>query len=388
MNLLSWNCQGLGAALTVHNLKEECLRIKPQLVFLMETKQKSRRVRKVRRKCCFSEEWIVEPNGKSGGLALWWSEELTVNILFSSKNIIHTSLSATNFDTPFYVTFIYGPPDEHDRNLCWNEIRRIARGINNSWLCLGDFNDIILQDEKMGGNPRAMRKILNFQCFVADCELMDLGYNGYRFTWCNNREGENIIRERIDRAFGNIHLREMFPHMQVFNVDPSGSDHHLLHVNCCYKGVKKARSFRFEPMWVKHSDYLSTIKRGWNYNDVFADSKITSFLTRLSQCKEALWRWSKKEFPNYRRRLEFLKSQLVELMQSDRTSDISKMIVDIKTEIEATIDKEEQYWWQRSRIEWLKAGDKNSRFFHLSTINRRHQNSILRLRDDEENWLT
>ena len=75
------------------------------------------------------------------------------------------------------------------RNLCWDEIIRISRGISESWLCVGDFNDILRQDEKVGGNLRPMRKILNFQKFVADCELLDLGFNGYQFTWCNRREG-------------------------------------------------------------------------------------------------------------------------------------------------------------------------------------------------------
>ncbi|KAK4260996.1 hypothetical protein QN277_004052 [Acacia crassicarpa] len=84
----------------------------------METKQKAKVVRKVRRKCGFNEDWIVNPVGKSGGLALWWSDGLIVNILSSSSNIIHTSVSSGTFSTPAYITF-YGPTDEGDRLLCW-----------------------------------------------------------------------------------------------------------------------------------------------------------------------------------------------------------------------------------------------------------------------------
>ncbi|KAK4259634.1 hypothetical protein QN277_005946 [Acacia crassicarpa] len=253
MNLLAWNCQGLGAALTVRNLKEECFRKKPHLVFLMETKQKASYVRKVRRRCGFNEEWLVNPVGKGGGLALWWSDSIVVNILFSSSNIIHTSVLSDELFTPSYITFIYGPTDDDQRMLCWQEIRRLSNNIRSSWLCIGDFNDILSQAEKCGGIPRAWRRIINFKCFLSDCELEDLGFNGPSFTWYNNRHSLDTIWERIDRALGNMHLREQFPTLQVFNIDPArSSDHHLLFVQCQYQAYKKKRDFRFEAVWASH----------------------------------------------------------------------------------------------------------------------------------------
>ncbi|KAK4253792.1 hypothetical protein QN277_010422 [Acacia crassicarpa] len=182
MNALAWNCQGLGVALTVRNLKEECFRRKPLIVFLMETKQKAKYVRKIRRRCGFQEEWLVDPVGRSGGLAIWWAESVKVEILFSSVNIIHTRVSSSVVDTPEFISFIYGPPIEEDRKLCWQEVTRISRNVNGSWLCMGDFNDILSQSEKMGGDLRAWRKILNFRSFIAGCDLDDLGYTGARFT--------------------------------------------------------------------------------------------------------------------------------------------------------------------------------------------------------------
>jgi hypothetical protein len=43
---------------------------------------------------------------------------------------------------------------------------------------------------------------------------------------------------------------------------------------------------------------------------------------------------------------------------------------------------------QKSRDLWLKDGDKNSKFFHLSTLIRRKRNSIDAIRDDDGDWIT
>ncbi|KAG5537109.1 hypothetical protein RHGRI_024523 [Rhododendron griersonianum] len=48
--------------------------------------------------------------------------------------------------------------------------------------------------------------------------------------------------------------------------------------------------------------------------------------------------------------------------------------------------KDSMFWHQRSRIKWLQMGDRNSRFFHLSTIQRRQRNQIVRLRDGSGTW--
>ncbi|KAK4255476.1 hypothetical protein QN277_008474 [Acacia crassicarpa] len=342
----------------------------------METKQKAKVVRKVRRRCGFDEDWIVNPIGKSGGLALWWTDSLIVNILFSSSNIIHTSVKSDTFSTLAYITFIYGPNDDGDKMLCWQEIRRISNNIGNTWICIGDFNDILAQHEKSGGRPHPWRRILNFKCLMADCELKDLGYNGPIFTWCNNRDYPDTIHERIDRAFGNLQLREMFPSLQVFNVPPAGSDHHLLFVSFRHENRHHNRIFRFESAWVLHGCFLDVIKDCWRNNTGHGQPALENFVGNLKRCTQRLMAWSKKEFPNSRKCIELLKSHMADLSLEDRTSEVSRKIMEAKGDLERLLEREEQYWWQRSRNNWLAAGDRNSRYFHISTIKRRQQNRI------------
>lgn len=56
---------------------------------------------------------------------------------------------------------------------------------NMPWLCVGDFNEILFQHEKEGGNPRSQVCMDRFKGALELCELEDLGFTGDIFTWRN-----------------------------------------------------------------------------------------------------------------------------------------------------------------------------------------------------------
>ncbi|CAN0825964.1 hypothetical protein LINGRAHAP2_LOCUS548 [Linum grandiflorum] len=45
------------------------------------------------------------------------------------------------------------------------------------------------------------------------------------------------------------------------------------------------------------------------------------------------------------------------------------------------------FWSQRARSDWLNLGDRNSSFFHASTIQRQHKNTIKKLKIAEDTWV-
>lgn len=50
------------------------------------------------------------------------------------------------------------------------------------------------------------------------------------------------------------------------------------------------------------------------------------------------------------------------------------------------MEKEEKMWHQRSRVQWLQCGDKNTRFFHGMATQRKRKNYIKRLRNENGIW--
>ena len=41
--------------------------------------------------------------------------------------------------------------------------------------------------------------VIKFREAVQACNLVDMGYKGYPFTWSNRRYGQHFIKERLDR---------------------------------------------------------------------------------------------------------------------------------------------------------------------------------------------
>jgi hypothetical protein len=63
------------------------------------------------------------------------------------------------------------------------------------------------------------------------------------------------------------------------------------------------------------------------------------------------------------------------------TEDHKKEEIQMTQEWDARCKQEETMWCQKSRIRWLNEGERNTKFFHRTTIGRRSHNKILKIRD-------
>lgn len=59
-----------------------------------------------------------------------------------------------------------------------------------------------------------------------------------------------------------------------------------------------------------------------------------------------------------------------------------------ETELTKAIRREEVYWRTKSRVQWLREGDKNTRFFHAQTLKLRMRNAIHGLEKEDGTWCT
>ncbi|GLU06570.1 hypothetical protein SLE2022_235940 [Rubroshorea leprosula] len=79
----------------------------------------------------------------------------------------------------------------------------MANVIQGPWMIIGDFNDMVDQSEKFGGNEISQTRVRAYLDCMNNCNMVDLGFIGNRFTWVNMRFSNQLIRERLDRAWAN-----------------------------------------------------------------------------------------------------------------------------------------------------------------------------------------
>ncbi|KAK9932560.1 hypothetical protein M0R45_019793 [Rubus argutus] len=217
--------------------------------------------------------------------------------------------------------------------------------------------------------------------------LLDIGFTGQKFTWENRRaDDSHLIKERLDRAIVNSNWIKTWPNSQISHETRVGSDHCPILLNIAPKPIRTARQFRFEAMWVSDPDCFDVVQRSWSAGGSHNPYLLLS--QKLGSCRRNLINWSKEKFPNNVKLIEGLNRELAVLQETQMNVVDRGREAEIIGAIGRLWTNEELYWKQRSRVNWLQGGDRNTKFFHLTTLQRRQQNRILKIANEDGNWIT
>ena len=107
MSLLCWNCRGAGKPTTVRELRDLTKQYVPSVLCILETQIEGSRVENMAGSLGFNKSFVVSSSGRSGGLGIFWNEEIKLEIVGYSPYHIDAIIDDL-VDVKTRVTFVYG----------------------------------------------------------------------------------------------------------------------------------------------------------------------------------------------------------------------------------------------------------------------------------------
>jgi hypothetical protein len=278
----------------------------------------------------------------------------------------------------------YGPTYHHKRRKAWINLCALLESFEGPWLCFGDFNSTLDANEKKGGRNGSSSASRYLSELMFDLGVVDLGFVGAKFTWCNNRWGKGCIRERLDRGIANPSWRVAFPRATVLHLGAIQFDHCPILIDTNPVDVHAPRPFRFEAMWANDPRCFNVVNEAWQRevfgSDCFKLYKKQYFTTM------ALQKWNKEVFGHCQSRINDLTEEIGKIQCGAILEENFTKEAKLQNDLNIWLSRNESMWRQKSRKTWLKDGDRNSKFFHISTIIRRKKNSIDAIRGEDGVW--
>ncbi|XP_060211886.1 uncharacterized protein LOC132639461 [Lycium barbarum] len=218
------------------------------------------------------------------------------------------------------MTIIYGYNTAEQRKILWESLAECATGVKEPWIIGGDFNTVLHIWDREEGNTVTSNEIQDFSDCITNLQLNELNWRGEYFTWTNKQHGTDRIYSRIDRIFGN-------------------------------------------------GDWMMQ----------WGNGKMEDIWEKLKALKPVLKKLNTDHFKGITKHIEQARIELQEV-QKAITWKCNEALLNKEKEVLLNLERwsliEESAFKQKSKANWIKLGDSNTKYFAVVAKERTHRKQI------------
>jgi hypothetical protein len=136
-------------------------------------------------------------------------------------------------------------------------------------------------------------------------------------------------------------------------------------------------------VWEREPSLAAAVQEAWSRR--IPGSDLGAVEQSFNEVMNNLQRWRRTHFKSIPKEIERKRIILEELRPLTDDASVAARI-GLEKEMDELLYREEIMWMQRSRIAWLREGDRNTKYFHRRASWRRRKNKIRRLKREDGSW--
>ncbi|KAM6563483.1 hypothetical protein CsatB_023481 [Cannabis sativa] len=327
---------------------------------------------------CFTSNIAWHDGGRI--IVAWIPFSYSVNILKCTSQLIHLQVATLDGKHCFFATFVYAFNELEGRKLLWANLKNLAT--HEPWMVMGDFNDILLKEERIGKKVK-FNAATDFIDCVGTCQLKDIKYSGSYYTWNNKRQGSERICSKIDRFLANQRWLDSFSSTEAIFAAEELFDYTIAIIALSHEIVNGKKPLKYFQMWTSHPQYSKIVKGV--YNQGITGSKMYQVISKLKKLKVAFKELNMQHFSNIQEATDEAKKEMLDVQKKLQLEPLNHELT--AKEVAAWVKYGQllkgrnSFMYQKSKISWIKNRDENTAIFHASIKERRKLYNILSIED-------
>ncbi|XP_074306260.1 uncharacterized protein LOC141641499 [Silene latifolia] len=327
---------------------------------------------------------INNNNFRHGGRVwlIWNPNFFSVATICVAAQAISAKVNELATGASFIFTVVYGFSEDEMRVDLWAHLRDIHDNNTGPWSVCGDFNNVLHFNERIGREV-TWNDIAAFRDCVQYCGLQYITGNGAFFTWNNKQIPSARGFYRIDRFLVNSERMDGYPDSYAHFLPEALFDHNS---SVCHKRPdreKRKPPFRYFNMWSMDSQFSDIVQSVWGTN--IDGTLMYKVITKLKLLKAPLKTLNKNRFSDIEKAVGVARVLLEELQIQMHNSPIDVNIMAAEREAAASYSQlckmQHSYLSKKAKVDWIKFGDDNTRFFHSHIRARQIHNRNMCIKD-------